>query len=50
LGESLEYHRPLLQSGGIKAIVAKTFPLTEASDALRYFIEDRSFGRVVVTL
>lgn len=31
---------PLLQSGGVKPIVAKTFPLAEASDALRYLIED----------
>jgi NADPH2:quinone reductase len=40
---------PLLASGGIKPIVAKTFPLAEASDALRYLIEDRPFGRVVLT-
>jgi NADPH2:quinone reductase len=41
---------PLLQSGGVKPIVAKTFPLAEASDALRYLIEDRPFGRVVLTM
>ena len=41
---------PLLASGGIKPIVAKTFPLAEASDALRYLIEDRPFGRVVLTI
>jgi NADPH2:quinone reductase len=41
---------PLLRSGGIKPIVAKTFPLAEASDALRYLIEDRPFGRVVLTI
>jgi NADPH2:quinone reductase len=40
----------LLQSGGIKPIVAKTFPLTEASDALRYLIEVRPFGRVVLII
>ena len=40
---------PLLQSGGVKPIVAKTFPLAEASEALRYLIEDRPFGRVVLT-
>jgi NADPH2:quinone reductase len=40
----------LLQSGGIKPIVAKTFALAEASDALRYLIEDRPFGRVVLTI
>jgi NADPH2:quinone reductase len=41
---------PLLQSGAIKPIVAKTFPLTEASDALRYLVEDRPFGRVVLRI
>ena len=41
---------PLLQSGAIKPIVAKTFPLAEAADALRYQIEGRPFGRVVLTI
>src|SRR6478752_7209776 len=40
----------LLKSGAIKPIVAKTFPLTEAADALRYLIEGRPFGRVVLTI
>src|SRR6202162_1327679 len=40
----------LLQSGAIKPIVAKTFPLAEAADALRYLIEGRPFGRVVLTI
>src|SRR6201982_1003062 len=40
----------LLKSGAIKPIVAKTFPLVEAVDALRYLIEGRPFGRVVLTM
>ena len=40
----------LLKSGAIKPIVAKTFPLAEAPEALRYLIEDRPFGRVVLTI
>jgi NADPH2:quinone reductase len=40
----------VLQSGGIKPIVARTFPLAEAPDALRYLIENRPFGRVVLTI
>jgi NADPH2:quinone reductase len=31
----------LLQSGAIKPIVARTFPLVEAAEALRYLVEDR---------
>ena len=41
---------PLLQSGAIKPVVAKTFPLEKAADALRYLVEGRPFGRVVLTI
>jgi NADPH:quinone reductase-like Zn-dependent oxidoreductase len=37
-------------AGAIKPIVAKTFPLAEAADALRYLVEGRPFGRVVITI
>jgi NADPH2:quinone reductase len=40
----------LLKSGAIKPIVAKTFPLAEAADALRYLIDGRPFGRVVLKI
>src|SRR4029077_14030112 len=36
----------LLKCDAIKPIVAKTFPLTDAADALRYLVEGRPFGRV----
>src|SRR6202453_910400 len=41
---------PLLQSGEIKPMVAKTFPLDEALGALRQLIEGRPFGKVVLTV
>jgi len=41
---------PLLLSGAIKPIVARTFPLAEAVDALCYLVEGRPFGRVVLTV
>ena len=40
----------LLKSGAVKPIVAKTFPLVEAAKALRYLVEGRPFGRVVLTV
>jgi NADPH2:quinone reductase len=40
----------LPKSGAIKPIVAKTFPLTEAADALHYLVEGRPFGRVVLAI
>jgi len=41
---------PLLKSGAVKPIVDKTFPLAEAAEALRYLVEGRPFGRVVLTI
>jgi NADPH2:quinone reductase len=41
---------PLLRSGDVKPVVAKSFPLAEAAGALRHLIEDRPFGRVVLTI
>src|SRR5438445_2782829 len=40
----------LLHAGAAKTIVVKTFPLAEAPDALRYLVEGRPFGRVVLTI
>ena len=41
---------PLLKSGAIKPIVAKTFPLAEAAEALHFLIEERPFGMVVLII
>jgi hypothetical protein len=41
---------PLLQSGAIKPIVAKTFRLSQAADALPYLIEERPLGLVVLKI
>jgi NADPH2:quinone reductase len=40
----------LLQSGGLKPMVAKIFPLDEAPDSLRHLIEGRPFGKVILTV
>ena len=40
----------LLSSGRVEPIVSKTFPLEDAADALRYLIEGRPLGRVIVTI
>jgi NADPH2:quinone reductase len=41
---------PLLESGAIKPIVARTFALEDAAEAIRYQIEGRPFGRVVLKI
>ena len=40
----------LLKSGAIKPIVAKNFQLADAVEGLRYLIEGRPFGRVILTI
>jgi NADPH2:quinone reductase len=40
----------LLASGELKPIVAKTFALEDAAEALRHLIEDRPLGRVVLSI
>jgi len=40
--------RSLLSSGQVKPIVARTYKLDAADEALRHLIEDRPFGRVVL--
>jgi len=40
----------LLESGAIQPIVARTFALEDAAEALRYQIESRPFGRVVLKI
>jgi NADPH:quinone reductase-like Zn-dependent oxidoreductase len=41
---------PLLADGTVKPAIDRTFPLEEAGEATRHLIEDRPFGKVVLTL
>jgi len=38
-----------LAAGALQPTIAKVFPLTEAAEAVRYLVEDRPFGRVVMS-
>lgn len=40
----------LLRAGKISPIVAKTFPLAQAPEAIRHLMEDRPLGRVILTM
>jgi len=40
----------LVASGSVKPIVERLYPLAEASEALRHLIEDRPFGKVILTM
>ncbi|NPT43269.1 zinc-binding dehydrogenase [Paraburkholderia sp. 1N] len=41
---------PLIVSGSVKPIVERVYPLDEAGEALRHLIEDRPFGKVILTM
>ncbi len=40
---------PLLADAQVTPVVARTHPLIEAPEALRHLVEDRPFGRVILT-
>lgn len=40
----------LLASGHVRPIVAKVYALEDAAEAIRYLVEDRPFGRVVLEI
>ena len=50
VGEAWNVILSLLKSGAVKPIMAKHFPLADAAEALRYLIEGRPFGRVILTM
>jgi NADPH2:quinone reductase len=40
---------PLIAAGSVKPIVDRVYPLAQAGEALHHLIEDRPFGKVVLT-
>jgi NADPH:quinone reductase-like Zn-dependent oxidoreductase len=54
------YHRPnqddlvfmkeLIEGGKVKSVIDRRYPLSEAAEALRYYAEGRSQGKVVITV
>jgi NADPH2:quinone reductase len=40
---------PLIVSGSVKPFVERVYPLSEAGEALRHLIEDRPFGKVILS-
>jgi NADPH:quinone reductase-like Zn-dependent oxidoreductase len=41
---------PLLTEGRVKPALDRTYPLEEAAEATRHLVEDRPFGKVVLTI
>ena len=41
---------PLIVGGSVRPMVERVYPLAEAGEALRHLIEDRPFGKIVLTM
>lgn len=48
--EDLLYIRGLLESGKIKSVIDRQYPLSEAADAIRYLEEWHSRGKIIITV
>jgi NADPH:quinone reductase-like Zn-dependent oxidoreductase len=48
--EDLEELRELLEAGKLTPVVDRTFPLSEVPEAIRYLLDWRARGKVVITV
>jgi NADPH:quinone reductase-like Zn-dependent oxidoreductase len=47
--EILERLKTLLESGSLTPVIARTFPLNEVAEAMRWLVEGRGLGRLIIT-
>jgi NADPH:quinone reductase-like Zn-dependent oxidoreductase len=40
----------LMESGAVRPVIDRTYPLAEAAEAIRYLEQGRSRGKVIVTV
>jgi NADPH:quinone reductase-like Zn-dependent oxidoreductase len=48
--KDLEYVKELIESGKIKPVIDRTYPLREITQAFKYFEEGHAQGKVIITL
>jgi NADPH:quinone reductase-like Zn-dependent oxidoreductase len=50
LGEDFDVLRELIEAGKVRPVIDRTYPLIEAPEAIRYVVEGRARGKVVITV
>jgi len=48
--DDLIFVKELIEAGKVKSVIDRSFPLSETAEALRYYGEGRSLGKVVITV
>jgi NADPH:quinone reductase-like Zn-dependent oxidoreductase len=48
--QDLVFLKELIEAGKVKSVIDRRYPLSEAAEALRYYGEGRSQGKVVITV
>jgi NADPH:quinone reductase-like Zn-dependent oxidoreductase len=48
--DDLQFLRELIEAGRVAPVIDRTYPLTEAADAIRYLETGRARGKVVITV
>ena len=48
--EDLEFLKHLIEAGKVTPVIDRTYPLSEAPEAIRYLAEGRARGKVVITV
>jgi NADPH:quinone reductase-like Zn-dependent oxidoreductase len=49
-GEDLRTIAGLLESGKLRSVIDRRYPLAEAADAMRYLEAGRARGKVIITI
>jgi NADPH:quinone reductase-like Zn-dependent oxidoreductase len=48
--DDLQFLKELMEAGKVKLVIDRTYPLSEAAEAIRYLEEGRARGKVVITV
>ena len=48
--QDLVYMKELIEAGKVKPVIDRRYPLSEAAEAIRYYGEGKSRGKVVITV